>query len=218
MAMLVGAWLCRVPLPPESDALLWLRRAMRDVALRVLSSREPLTAESGTMLVSAMAAAASCGEPVADIAVALKARREEAATWCARDAMRVLAVRMSRYRTNDAVRGPRIDEARIAMAFRERDCSTQWAPPGRAAHEHAGHPDFIAVVRVDGPSPEHSEVHALVYTDGHVAVTIHEHCYFMWTLPDGRPCGGSIQSADERLAPASVAATLMLHAGRKVSQ
>ena len=96
-------------------------------------------------------------------------------------------------------------------------------------HEHAGHPHFRFAVtaeclitdpafwvwhRGDGStspmSPEDirnqgHEEHALIYTDGHVAVTLHEYCYAMWYLNDGATAGVSHWKKGEwRLTPESV--------------
>jgi hypothetical protein len=96
-------------------------------------------------------------------------------------------------------------------------------------HEHAGHPRFCFEVTAeciiadparwtwhigDGntkpmtaqeiESNKH-ESHALIYTDGHIAVTLYEHCYAMWRVSDGTIAGGSLWNKGEwRLTPESV--------------
>lgn len=87
-------------------------------------------------------------------------------------------------------------------------------------HEHADHPDYrfpveveyigdpsvLAWVNGDGGitpmSPEEidrerTEIHALIYSDGYVAVTMYEHCYAMWHVDDGLLVGGSLWDKGE---------------------
>ena len=86
--------------------------------------------------------------------------------------------------------------------------------------EHGDHRDYKFPVEVTGPATEmyvngegeevelpsrYPEQHALIYTDGCVALTLYECCYFLWHLATGEPIGGSIQSPDERLSPESCA-------------
>lgn len=90
------------------------------------------------------------------------------------------------------------------------------------SHEHDDHPDFKCVLTaklaphvptpgfvgldVNGneieSTPEElgltseymrTELHALIYTDGTVAVTLYEHCYAMWMILPGRDCGKVFQ-------------------------
>ncbi len=73
-------------------------------------------------------------------------------------------------------------------------------------HPHADDPNYLFPVEVDGPSPYHPNLHALIYANDFAAVTLYEHCYFLWSVRDGTPNGGSIQSTEERLSPAAIAA------------
>lgn len=81
-------------------------------------------------------------------------------------------------------------------------------------HEHGDHCDYMFPVHVEyvGPNPEkvfglmgpdgpvevtpewieaqRHETHALIYTDGNIAVTMSECCYAMWNLHSGL-CAGS---------------------------
>lgn len=65
-------------------------------------------------------------------------------------------------------------------------------------HEHGDHPTYICPVEVEytgtanyGISPNdnlnytHDETHALIYTDGKIALTLYECCYAMWYLRNG---------------------------------
>lgn len=55
------------------------------------------------------------------------------------------------------------------------------------------HPDYIFPVDVEGP-PETigdieypgGEFHALIYTDGNIALTLYECEYYLWLLPSGK--------------------------------
>jgi len=94
-------------------------------------------------------------------------------------------------------------------------------------HEHGDHPDYKFPVDIDyvGPvtdghredavhvyamDPTSSddavreafgETHALIYTDGSIAITIHECTYAMWYLRDGECGGGSLyKSGDWKLS------------------
>ncbi len=62
--------------------------------------------------------------------------------------------------------------------------------------EHGDHPDYKFPVDVyfGGKRPEvipedefyiNEEQHAFIYTDGNIAVTMNECCYYMWRLSDG---------------------------------
>ena len=85
-------------------------------------------------------------------------------------------------------------------------------------HEHEDHPTFLAPVTVeylgtetptwdgpDGPiamTPEEVrqfkyEEHALIYTDGTIAVTLFEHCYAMWNARTGSLMHGSLWNQGE---------------------
>ena len=71
-------------------------------------------------------------------------------------------------------------------------------------HEHGDKPDYKFPVHVDfiGDITSLDEVdkqhipygedHALIYTDGSVALTMYEYCYAMWYVRDGRLGGGSL--------------------------
>lgn len=84
-------------------------------------------------------------------------------------------------------------------------------------HEHGDHPDYQFPVGVEYVGPltggiredfetlvgraplddeelrkSRGEVHALIYSDGSVAVTIDECCYSMWHVSDGALRGGSL--------------------------
>lgn len=84
-------------------------------------------------------------------------------------------------------------------------------------HEHGDHPDYKFPVEVEyvGPveqsdfydyemvcgtkAPDDEairkyrrETHALIYTDGTIALTMYEHCYAMWHLSDGHWLGGQL--------------------------
>lgn len=82
--------------------------------------------------------------------------------------------------------------------------------------EHGDHPDYKFPVDVEGvDSPDtleklgHSmypEYHALIYTDGYVAVTMYECCYAMWSVESGAWLGGFLWDKTNRLSEASRAA------------
>lgn len=55
--------------------------------------------------------------------------------------------------------------------------------------EHADHPDYKFPVRVD-IAEEPSETHALLYTDGTVAVTLYEARYHLWVNGKSREYDG----------------------------
>ena len=67
-------------------------------------------------------------------------------------------------------------------------------------HEHANHPTYKFPVDVEftGEKPKldewddsfSTETHALIYTDGYIAVTLYEYTYATWSLLDGT-CLGS---------------------------
>jgi hypothetical protein len=89
-------------------------------------------------------------------------------------------------------------------------------------HEHADHPDYKFPVDVEyvgnlkgtGDPGEDlalygrvlndqevremmGQTHALIYTDGSIALTIYECCYAMWYLRDGEFAGGSLWKKGE---------------------
>lgn len=86
-------------------------------------------------------------------------------------------------------------------------------------HEHADHRDYkfpvvaeyignpdrhmwhtsegLVPMSADEAYADAHETHALIYTDGYVAVTMHEHCYAMWYLHDGAFAGGSLWNKGE---------------------
>jgi hypothetical protein len=41
------------------------------------------------------------------------------------------------------------------------------------------------------------ELHAVIYTDGYVVVTLNEHCYAMWSARDGECFGGNLWKSGE---------------------
>lgn len=67
-------------------------------------------------------------------------------------------------------------------------------------HEHADHPDYKFPVEIeytgekpDLPEWDHSycnETHALIYSDGFIAITLYECCYAMWNLSSHSWMGG----------------------------
>ena len=91
-------------------------------------------------------------------------------------------------------------------------------------HEHGDHPDYKFPVQVEyiGPVGEdeihdytmmtgkeppdeesvrrlNGQTHALIYTDGTIAVTLYESCYAMWLVQSGKNLGGKYAS-EYRLA------------------
>lgn len=95
--------------------------------------------------------------------------------------------------------------------------------------EHADHPDYKFPVEIEYCGPPEStprfvdgagnpagtaeaneslqrQTHALIYTDGHAAVTMHECTYAFWHVNDGRVAGGSLfKPGHWRLSAASIA-------------
>lgn len=79
-------------------------------------------------------------------------------------------------------------------------------------HPHSYHPDFKFTVGAEyiGTEPLvegdlSTETHALIYSDGYVAVTLYEHCYAMWSVADGKLIGGNIWKQNEwRISRASL--------------
>lgn len=78
-------------------------------------------------------------------------------------------------------------------------------------HDHADHPDYKFPVEVEyvghRPSKEEHErdwidfdycdqEHALIYTDGTIALTLFEYCYAMFSLNSGRAIGGKLWDHD----------------------
>jgi hypothetical protein len=70
-------------------------------------------------------------------------------------------------------------------------------------HAHGDHPDYKFPVAAefvpresDLESWERRETHALIYTDGHIAVTLYECCYALWR-GDGACIGGSMWKKGE---------------------
>ena len=86
-------------------------------------------------------------------------------------------------------------------------------------HEHGDHPDYKFPVEIEyvgpigedeihdytmitGKEPPNEEAvrrlngqtHALIYTDGTVAVTLYECCYAMWSVKSGKYLGGKYAS------------------------
>lgn len=79
--------------------------------------------------------------------------------------------------------------------------------------ENGDHPMYLFPVDVDGqeyPSDvaegfsEYPQLHALVYTDGNIALTLYEANYALWHVHDGIPLGGRYQRDHERLSDASL--------------
>jgi hypothetical protein len=82
-------------------------------------------------------------------------------------------------------------------------------------HEHADHPDYKFPVTVeyvsevpsdlpDWDTSYYPETHALIYTDGYIAVTMYECCHAMWWLKDGSWMGGPSWEKKWRLCEADV--------------
>lgn len=80
--------------------------------------------------------------------------------------------------------------------------------------EHGDHPDYMFPVTVEHVGWEgETETHALIYTDGRIAVTLSECLYRMWLLPEGAMHGADVRG-EWRLSPASVAA-IAAHVARR---
>lgn len=56
--------------------------------------------------------------------------------------------------------------------------------------EHGDHPDYKFPVVAQRDDGSEQDVHALIYTDGTVALTLYECCYVLWSLRDGRFLSG----------------------------
>ena len=53
--------------------------------------------------------------------------------------------------------------------------------------------EFIGKKEADAPDWDYwPETHALIYSDGHMALTFYECCYMMWSIKDGRSIGSSL--------------------------
>jgi len=63
-------------------------------------------------------------------------------------------------------------------------------PPLMLEHEHGDHPTYkwpVVVEPIDGSiADRYAEDHALIYTDGVIALTLYECCYMMWHLGTGK--------------------------------
>lgn len=96
-------------------------------------------------------------------------------------------------------------------------------------HSHGDHPDYKFPVEIEftgditesdqsdyemifGSPPASDqdvrdylkETHALIYTDGHMAVTIYECCYAMWSLKKGSYIGGRYNNKNHKLTQESL--------------
>lgn len=77
--------------------------------------------------------------------------------------------------------------------------------------QHGDHPDYITRLDIDGENadpeyPEYPQAHALIYTDGYIALTMYEASYYIWAVLTGLPLGGRYQSGNQpRLSPAAMA-------------
>jgi len=87
--------------------------------------------------------------------------------------------------------------------------------------EHGDHESYLFPVEITGEESsaapelrEYPQVHALIYTDGQLALTLYEGCYEMWFVRDGRPLGGRGQAQHERLTEGARAAIRAHHAKR----
>lgn len=79
--------------------------------------------------------------------------------------------------------------------------------------ENGDHPTYVFPVEVEGTNDpgdvalghrEYPQSHALIYTDGRIAVTLYEANYAMWAVRGGgEPRGGRCQHKHERLSEAS---------------
>ncbi len=85
-------------------------------------------------------------------------------------------------------------------------------------HEHGDHPTYLFPVDVlfyktpeelfaSNPEDYYNDIslareecfefHALIYTDGCIAITMYEYCYAMWELRKGKLLGGHLWEKDE---------------------
>lgn len=75
--------------------------------------------------------------------------------------------------------------------------------------EHGDHPTYLFPVEVqlkdeDYPEGPRSELYAVIYTDGRIAVTLHECTYEVWTLLDGTCLHGHSATMDGRITTKSI--------------
>lgn len=81
--------------------------------------------------------------------------------------------------------------------------------------ESGDHPDYLFPVKAETtlePEIDHGHTidfnqpgHALIYTDGYVALTLYEHCYSLWLVAhDGLWLSGKLQDETFRLSRESV--------------
>ena len=75
--------------------------------------------------------------------------------------------------------------------------------------EGGDHPTYLFPVSVDGENHpedeanefyEYPQTHALIYTDGSVALTLYECNYTLWSLRTGTGLGGRYQDESDRLS------------------
>lgn len=81
-------------------------------------------------------------------------------------------------------------------------------------HEHGDHPDYKFPVKVeyvgvkeelpDWDDSYCDQVHALIYTDGVVAITLYECCYSTWFLRDGHGTGSLWKMSEWKLKQESI--------------
>lgn len=82
-------------------------------------------------------------------------------------------------------------------------------------HEHGDHPDYKFLVEVEfiGERPAdlpewddsyRNETHALIYTDGHIALTLYEHNYAMWGWDGTLLLGNYWKKGEWRLTDESI--------------
>lgn len=94
-------------------------------------------------------------------------------------------------------------------------------------HEHGDHPSYRFPIDVEWtgtkprfpPDPElpdvdeEHETHALIYSDGSVALTLYECSYSIWSLNDGHALGGFNARDKWRIVPESLTKVRALHPG-----
>jgi len=85
-------------------------------------------------------------------------------------------------------------------------------PPMLLECGHGDHQDYKFPVKIEQAETDHDpwlreypQTHALIYTDGHVLVTMYECCYAMWDLTTRAMLGSRYQPASDRLSEASAA-------------
>lgn len=73
---------------------------------------------------------------------------------------------------------------------------------------HGDHEDYLFPVKVIGGEDceSYPQTHALVYTDGRIALTLYETSPAIWSAREGRFLGGLYQSRSTRLSDESLAA------------